>query len=82
MCHDAIDFLLLLKNQSGVITIWLILNCDNFFSWWQVARKICSSLDLSWEGSTRLLLGLLKCATDSVVCLKVKIKYFICISAT
>ncbi|XP_022681893.1 separase [Setaria italica] len=35
-----------------------------------VARKICSSLDLSWEGSTRLLLDLLKCTTDSVVCLK------------
>ncbi|XP_062221862.1 separase [Phragmites australis] len=35
-----------------------------------VARKICSSVDLSWGGSTRLLLDVLKIATDSVVCLK------------
>ncbi|KAL6633464.1 hypothetical protein ACP70R_026135 [Stipagrostis hirtigluma subsp. patula] len=35
-----------------------------------VACKICSSVDLSWEGSTRLLLGVLKKFTDSVVSVK------------
>ncbi|CAD6341279.1 unnamed protein product [Miscanthus lutarioriparius] len=36
------------------------------------ARKICSCVDLSWGGSARLLLDLLKCTTDSVMCLKIR----------
>ncbi|KAL6912053.1 hypothetical protein ACP4OV_000858 [Aristida adscensionis] len=32
-----------------------------------IARKICSSVDLSWEGSIRLLLDVLKSVSDSVV---------------
>ncbi|KAF8730257.1 hypothetical protein HU200_017239 [Digitaria exilis] len=36
-----------------------------------IARKICSSVDLSWEGSTKLLLHLLKNIADSIVRVKV-----------
>ncbi|XP_072151631.1 separase isoform X3 [Setaria viridis] len=35
-----------------------------------IARKICSSVDLSWGGSTELLLHVLKEVTDSVVRVK------------
>ncbi|PUZ77833.1 hypothetical protein GQ55_1G405300 [Panicum hallii var. hallii] len=35
-----------------------------------VARKICSSVDFSWGGSTKLLLHVLKNVADSVVCVK------------
>ncbi|KAG2661846.1 separase-like isoform X2 [Panicum virgatum] len=35
-----------------------------------VARKICSSVDFSWGGSTKLLLLVLKNIADSVVCVK------------
>ncbi|XP_039791546.1 separase-like isoform X3 [Panicum virgatum] len=35
-----------------------------------VARKICSSVDFSWGGSTKLLLHVLKNIADSVVCVK------------
>ncbi|KAG0532378.1 hypothetical protein BDA96_04G103300 [Sorghum bicolor] len=35
-----------------------------------IARKICSSVDLSWGGSTQLLLHVLETVTDSVVCVK------------
>jgi separase len=49
--------------------VWLILIL--FFPWLQIARKICSSVDLSWGGSTQLLLHVLETVTDSVVCVKV-----------
>ena len=55
-------------NQCAIYTSWLTATlCFFFHSWWQVARKICSCVDLSWGGSARLLLDLLKCTTDSVM---------------
>ncbi|CAL5019775.1 unnamed protein product [Urochloa decumbens] len=39
-----------------------------------VARKICSSVDLNWEGSARLLLHVLKNVTDSVLNVKVDLQ--------
>lgn len=69
-------------NQHAIYTSWLTATFMFFHSRWQVARKICSCLDLNWRGSTRFLLDLLKCTTGSVMCLKVKIKYFISVAAT
>jgi hypothetical protein len=41
----------------------------------QIARKICSSVDLSWEGSTQFLLHVLETVIDSVVHVKVTCFY-------
>ena len=75
MCHYEIDCLIDVL-QIGALDCSV--NFDTVFPWLQIARKICYSVDLSWGGSTQLLLHVLETVIDSVVRVKVISFFYLC----
>ncbi|TVU28695.1 hypothetical protein EJB05_20225, partial [Eragrostis curvula] len=60
-----------LVHGFGVATLKECVKAQMIDHFLAVARKVCSLVDLSWAGSTRLLLDMLKIVIDSVTRVKV-----------